>query len=94
MTVSDIVVTYYYLQHTKATVRYVEGNPEVRAYQTNDGRNGASLQIRVQSIQLLGSRSSDESGSNNGGNNNSNQQNSNVANYSNSEPDIADDLPF
>ena len=28
MTVSDIVVTYYYLQHTKATVRYVEGNPE------------------------------------------------------------------
>ena len=28
MTVSDIVVTYYYLQNTKATVRYVEGNPE------------------------------------------------------------------
>ena len=28
MTVSDIVVTYYYLQNTKATVRYVEGNHE------------------------------------------------------------------
>ena len=28
MTVADTNVTYYYLQNTKATVRYVEGNPE------------------------------------------------------------------
>ena len=28
MTVQDITVTYYYLQNTKATVRYVERNPE------------------------------------------------------------------
>ena len=28
MTVTDINVTYYYLQNTKATVRYVERNPE------------------------------------------------------------------
>ena len=28
MTVADTNVTYYYLQNTKATVKYVEGNPE------------------------------------------------------------------
>ena len=28
MTLTDITVTYYYLQNTKATVRYVERNPE------------------------------------------------------------------
>ena len=28
MTIQDITVTYYYLQNTKATVRYVERNPE------------------------------------------------------------------
>ena len=28
MTLQDITVTYYYLQNTKATVRYVERNPE------------------------------------------------------------------
>ena len=31
MTVEDINVTYYYLQNTKATVRYVERNPETGA---------------------------------------------------------------
>jgi single-strand DNA-binding protein len=35
---------------------YAEGTPEVRTYQTNDGKSGASLSLRVQSVQLLGSR--------------------------------------
>jgi single-strand DNA-binding protein len=35
---------------------YAEGTPEVRTYQTNDGKNGASLSLRVQTVQLLGSR--------------------------------------
>src|SRR6478609_1066789 len=40
----------------KGTQVYAEGTPEVRTYQTNDGKSGASLSLRVQSVQLLGSR--------------------------------------
>jgi single-strand DNA-binding protein len=40
----------------KGTQVYVEGAPEVRTYQTQDGKSGASLSLRVLSIQLLGSR--------------------------------------
>jgi single-strand DNA-binding protein len=40
----------------KGTQVYVEGNPEVRTYQKNDGTFGASLTLRVVSVQLLGSR--------------------------------------
>ena len=38
----------------KGTQVYVEGTPDIRTYTTNDGRNGASLQLRVFSVQLLG----------------------------------------
>jgi len=38
----------------RGTSVYVEGNPDVRTYQTNDGRQGASLSLRVVSVQLLG----------------------------------------
>jgi single-strand DNA-binding protein len=40
----------------KGTQIYAEGTPEVRTYQTNDGKSGASLSLRVQTVQLLGSR--------------------------------------
>ncbi|MFM2145222.1 MAG: single-stranded DNA-binding protein [Bacteroidota bacterium] len=40
----------------KGTQVYVEGTPEVRTYTKNDGTNGASLTLRVASVQLLGSR--------------------------------------
>lgn len=40
----------------RGTQVYVEGNPDIRTYQTNDGRQGASLSLRVTGIQLLGSR--------------------------------------
>jgi single-strand DNA-binding protein len=40
----------------KGTQVYVEGNPDVRTYTTQDGRNGATLTLRVLSIQLLGTR--------------------------------------
>ncbi|MFT4152458.1 single-stranded DNA-binding protein [Parafilimonas sp.] len=40
----------------KGTQVYAEGTPEVRTYQTNEGKSGASLSLRVQSVQLLGSR--------------------------------------
>ncbi len=56
----------------KGTQVYVEGQPDVRTYTTQDGRQGASLTLRVLSVQLLGSRSN-EGGSGNetygGGNN-------------------------
>lgn len=43
----------------KGTQVYVEGNPDVRTYTTQDGRNGATLTLRVQSIQLVGARATD-----------------------------------
>ena len=41
----------------KGTQVYVDGAPDIRTYTTNDGRNGASLSLRVSSVQLLGGRS-------------------------------------
>lgn len=41
----------------KGQLVYAEGNPEVRTYTKNDGTTAASLTIRVQSVQLLGSAS-------------------------------------
>ena len=40
----------------KGTQVYVEGSPEVRTYQKNDGTTAASLTLRVFSVQLLGNR--------------------------------------
>lgn len=78
----------------KGTQVYVEGTPEIRTYQTQDGRQGASLTMRVQSVQLLGSRN------NEGGENNYQSQPSNYGNATNAtaaSTDIVepvDDLPF
>jgi single-strand DNA-binding protein len=41
---------------TKGKQVYVEGQPEARAFQRNDGTAGASLSLRVRDIQLLGGR--------------------------------------
>ena len=46
----------------KGTQVYVEGSPEVRTYTTQDGKSGASLSVRVQSIQLLGNRNQESLG--------------------------------
>src|ERR1700730_3115824 len=43
----------------KGKTVYVEGSPDVRTYTTNDGRNGASLSLRVLSVQLIGGTRSD-----------------------------------
>jgi len=40
----------------KGTQVYAEGTPEVRTYPKNDGTTGISLTLRVQTVQLLGSR--------------------------------------
>jgi single-strand DNA-binding protein len=41
---------------TKGTQVYVEGQPDIRVYQRNDGSTGASITIRVREVQLLGGR--------------------------------------
>lgn len=76
----------------KGTQVYVEGTPEVRTYPKNDGTTGVSLTLRVQSVQLLGSRGTE------GGTAPANQEASfapasnNGLNSSMNEP--MDDLPF
>ena len=40
----------------KGTQVYAEGTPDVRTYTTQDGRNGATLSMRVLSVQLLGGK--------------------------------------
>ena len=44
---------------------FVEGQPEARSFQRNDGTPGASLSLRVRDVQLLGGRG--DSGSAGGG---------------------------
>ena len=46
----------------KGTQVYAEGTPEVRTYPKNDGTTGVSLTLRVQTVQLLGSRGSESGG--------------------------------
>ena len=41
---------------TKGKQVYVEGQPEARSFQRNDGTPGSSLSLRVRDIQLLGGR--------------------------------------
>ncbi len=41
---------------TKGKQVFVEGTPEVRTFQRNDGTPGASLSLRVRDVQLLGGR--------------------------------------
>jgi len=45
----------------KGKTVYVEGQPEVRTYTTSDGRQGASLSLRVASVQLIGGGRADGS---------------------------------
>jgi single-strand DNA-binding protein len=71
---------------SKGKMVYAEGAPEADAYTKKDGQPGATLRMRVQSIQLLGGGSPDSNGSNQG----------NVANIgATPAPAMAnDDMPF
>jgi single-strand DNA-binding protein len=53
----------------KGTQVYVEGNPEVRTFTKQDGTYGASLTLRVLTIQLLGGRPEGTGGGFGGGDN-------------------------
>ena len=76
---------------------YVEGIPELRHYQKNDGTPGTSLSLRVMSLQLIGSRPEGQQNGNNGGYQQPAQQA--APNYNAPAPptemhEQIDDLPF
>src|SRR5690349_20188699 len=82
---------------TKGTQVFVEGQPEARSFQRNDGTPGASLSLRVREVQLLGSKNENSGG---GG---SYHQNSNASSAMSGNTNIpspsditepVDDLPF
>lgn len=84
----------------KGTTVFVEGQPDVRAYTTQDGRNGASLTLRISMVQLVGGRASGETPTQS--NDSAMGTNKPAASYENTQPTIAasdivepiDDLPF
>lgn len=84
----------------KGTQVFVEGQPDVRTYTTQDGRNGASLSLRIASVQLLGSKGSEGGGGNNdggGSNYQSSPASSQPATAVSNAVDLTeplDDLPF
>lgn len=57
---SDRTAVAQYLQ--KGTQVFVEGQPEARSFQRNDGTPGASLSLRVREVQLLGSKNDSNTG--------------------------------
>ena len=76
---------------TKGTQVFVEGTPEVRSFQRNDGTAGASLSMRVREVQLLGRKG--EGGSTYGQNEAPAAAASRNEVHSGSN-EVVDDLPF
>jgi single-strand DNA-binding protein len=84
----------------KGTQVYVDGQPDVRAYTTQDGRQGATLTLRVSSVQLLGGKSGEGNNGSEGGGTNQYQsaqaysQPATSAPAANDLTEPLDDLPF
>ncbi|WP_439506016.1 single-stranded DNA-binding protein [Sediminibacterium sp.] len=83
----------------KGTQVYVEGQPDVRTYTTKEGTNGATLSLRVSSVQLLGSRNNDTAPSSGGYASGGGYQpapavNTSSSSNSNDITEPFDDLPF
>ena len=74
---------------TKGKQVYVEGQPEARSFQRNDGTPGASLSLRVREIQLLGGRGEGPAASSAGSQSSSTQETATAG-----IGDVSDDLPF
>lgn len=82
---------------TKGKQVYVEGQPEARSFQRNDGTPGASLSLRVREVQLLGGRGENGGGSYQPQSNASSVMSGNTGSNIPSPSDITepvDDLPF
>jgi single-strand DNA-binding protein len=76
---------------TKGKQVYVEGQPEARAFQRNDGTAGASLSLRVRDIQLLGGRGGDGPSAAPSGNQSAS---SSMETATAGIGEVSDDLPF
>jgi single-strand DNA-binding protein len=72
---------------------FVEGQPEARSFQRNDGSPGASLTLRVREVQLLGGRGDSASSSPAMSNEPAAQPKSEIPSPSDITEPI-DDLPF
>lgn len=82
-----------YLQ--KGTQVFVEGQPEARSFQRNDGTPGSSLSLRVREVQLLGTKNDNAGGgSSYQPNNASSALSSNNVPSPNEITEPVDDLPF
>jgi len=84
-----------YLQ--KGTQVFVEGQPEARSFQRNDGTPGSSLSLRVREVQLLGGkgeRSGVPSPSSYSGANTSASSSGNTVSSPSEITEPVDDLPF
>src|ERR1700733_14448516 len=85
----------------KGSQVYVEGTPDVRTYQTQDGRQGAALSLRISNLQLLGNKNNGEGGNGDHGASQSYHapaQSYNAPSHAAAAPaditEVADDLPF
>ena len=81
----------------KGTQVYAEGSAEVRTYQTQDGKSGASLTMRVLNVQLLGSRAGSDMAPQQPQPSYSNTNSYATAGNTSSNDeinDVSDDLPF
>ena len=77
----------------KGTQVYVEGTPDLRTYTKTDGSFGATITLRVNNIQLLGSKPGENGGDSQSGGGYSSQPAAQVAGEAEiNEP--VDDLPF
>jgi single-strand DNA-binding protein len=78
----------------KGTQVFVEGAPEVRSFQRNDGTAGASLSMRVREVQLLGRKGDNAPGGGSGQDFSSQQNRQETPAPAGINDEVADDLPF
>ncbi len=89
---SDRTAIAQYL--TKGKQVYVEGVPEARSFQRNDGTPGSSLSLRVRDIQLLGGRGDSGGSFQPAANASSAMSGNNNIPSANEVTEPIDDLPF
>jgi single-strand DNA-binding protein len=80
---------------TKGRTVYAEGSPEADAYSNKEGQPAATLRMRVQNVQLLGTTNNDGNTSNQGNvSNYGSSTNPTMKSESVSHTQIEEDLPF
>jgi len=81
---------------SKGTKVWVDGTPEVRTFNRNDGTSGAVLALRVRELQLIGAKGEggSSSGSSSGMSNNPPAPNTQSPPTPTNIEDTGDDLPF